>query len=99
MEPNVIGFSEIDETKRALVGGKGVNLGELSRIEGIRVPGGFCVTTAAYQRVVGGNDEFGGLLHQLSLLKPDDREETFYGARHQSYQVIAFSAGQKPQRR
>lgn len=75
MEPNVIGFSEIDETKRALVGGKGVNLGELSRIEGIRVPGGFCVTTAAYQRVVGGNDEFGGLLHQLSLLKPDDREE------------------------
>ena len=38
---------EIDRTMLALVGGKGANLGELSRIEGIRVPEGFCVTTEA----------------------------------------------------
>ena len=39
----VLDFEEIDQTKVALVGGKGAHLGELSRIEGIRVPGGFCV--------------------------------------------------------
>ncbi len=42
-----LGFQEIDRTMLALVGGKGANLGELSRIEGIRVPEGFCVTTEA----------------------------------------------------
>jgi rifampicin phosphotransferase len=41
----VVGFQEIDQTHAAIVGGKGAHLGELSRIEGIRVPAGFCVTT------------------------------------------------------
>ena len=35
----VLGFEEIDQTQVAVVGGKGAHLGELSRIEGIRVPG------------------------------------------------------------
>jgi phosphoenolpyruvate synthase/pyruvate phosphate dikinase len=46
----VLAFHEIDRTQIASVGGKGAHLGELSRIEGIRVPAGFCVTTAAFQR-------------------------------------------------
>jgi rifampicin phosphotransferase len=37
---NVLGLEEIDQTQVALVGGKGAHLGELSRIEGIRVPAG-----------------------------------------------------------
>ncbi|HEY0722823.1 MAG TPA: PEP/pyruvate-binding domain-containing protein, partial [Pyrinomonadaceae bacterium] len=48
-----LGFQEIDQTKLALVGGKGANLGELCRIEGIKVPEGFCVTTEAYKSIVG----------------------------------------------
>ena len=51
-ERYVLGLEEIDRTQVALAGGKGANLGELSRIEGIRVPAGFCVTTAAFQRVM-----------------------------------------------
>ena len=43
----VLGFQEIDHAQVAVVGGKGASLGELSRIEGIRVPAGFCVTTDA----------------------------------------------------
>ena len=43
----VLGFQGIDETQVAVVGGKGAHLGELSQIEGIRVPPGFCVTTDA----------------------------------------------------
>ena len=48
----VVGFEEIDATQAAVVGGKGAHLGELSRIDGIRVPAGFCVTTDAFRRVV-----------------------------------------------
>jgi phosphoenolpyruvate synthase/pyruvate phosphate dikinase len=50
--PYVLDLRELDRSKLAVVGGKGANLGELSRIEGIRVPPGFCVTTHAFQRAV-----------------------------------------------
>jgi len=74
MNSYVLDFQEIDKTKLMVVGGKGLNLGELSRIEGIRVPEGFCVTTEAYKRNIGHNEEFNILLDQLSALKVDDRE-------------------------
>ncbi|ATW26653.1 phosphoenolpyruvate synthase [Candidatus Formimonas warabiya] len=74
MNSYVLGFREIDQTKLATVGGKGANLGELSRIEGIQVPEGFCVTTDAYKEMIGNNEEFNSLLKQLSLLKADNRE-------------------------
>ncbi|MCG9968858.1 phosphoenolpyruvate synthase [Pelotomaculum terephthalicicum JT] len=74
MNPYVLDFQEIDKTKLIVAGGKGANLGELSRIEGIRVPEGFCVTTEAYKRIIGHNEEFHALLEQLSLIKLEDRE-------------------------
>ena len=40
-------FSEIDDEDLSRVGGKGLNLGKLTRA-GFRVPQGFCVTTDAY---------------------------------------------------
>ena len=48
----VLELEEIDRTQVALVGGKAAHLGELSRIEGIHVPAGFCVTTDAFRRIV-----------------------------------------------
>jgi len=48
----VLGLDEIDRTQVDLVGGKGANLGELSRIEGVRVPAGFCITTDAFRRII-----------------------------------------------
>ncbi len=41
MSSLVLGFQEIDKTQILLVGGKGLNLGELSKIEGIQVPKDF----------------------------------------------------------
>jgi phosphoenolpyruvate synthase/pyruvate phosphate dikinase len=70
----VLGFQEIDQTQVAVVGGKGVHLGELSRIEGIRVPAGFCVTTDAFQRIMAEAPSVVARLDRLSRLKPDDRE-------------------------
>src|SRR5256885_14460164 len=48
---SVLRFHEIDQTQVAVVGGKGAHLGELSRIEGIRVPAGYCVTADAFRRI------------------------------------------------
>src|SRR5438552_6075645 len=58
-----------------VVGGKGANLGELSKIEGIRVPHGFCISTEAYKRIIGETSSMNALLDQLSLLKVEDRDK------------------------
>src|ERR1700738_712682 len=70
----VLDFQEIDQTQVAVVGGKGAHLGELSRIEGLRVPPGFCVTTDAFQRIMAEAPSIDDQLDRLSRLKPDDRE-------------------------
>jgi rifampicin phosphotransferase len=70
----VLGLQEIDQTQVAVVGGKGAHLGELSRIEGLRVPAGFCVTTDAFQRIMAEAPSIDDRLDRLSRLKPDDRE-------------------------
>ena len=75
MSSYVLGFQDIDKTKRMVVGGKGANLGELSRIDGIRVPEGFCITTEAYKRIISQAPEFQELLEHLSLFKMEDREK------------------------
>ncbi|TMC61631.1 MAG: phosphoenolpyruvate synthase, partial [Chloroflexota bacterium] len=69
----VLGFQEIDQTQVAIVGGKGAHLGELSRIEGIRVPAGFCVTTDAFRQIMAGAPSIDERLDRLLRLNPDDR--------------------------
>jgi hypothetical protein len=66
----VLGFREIDQTQDAVVGGKGAQLGELSRIEGVRVPAGFCVTTDAFRRIVAEAPSIDDRLERLSRLDP-----------------------------
>jgi pyruvate,water dikinase len=75
MSSYVLGFKEIDRTNLMAVGGKGANLGELSRIEGIRVPDGFCITTEAFKKIVGETSSINELLDRLSLLKVEDRDK------------------------
>jgi rifampicin phosphotransferase len=74
MRNYVLGLQEIDQTQVAIAGGKGAHLGELSRIEGIRVPAGFCVTTDAFRRIMAEGRSIDDLLARLSRLDPDDRE-------------------------
>lgn len=50
MSSFVLDFQEIEKTQLSLVGGKGLNLGALSNIQGIQVPEGFCVTTVGYEK-------------------------------------------------
>src|SRR5271156_6276249 len=69
----VLGLEEIGKTQVALAGGKGANLGELSRIEGIRGPAGFCVTTDAFRRIMTTAPGMDDPLDRLSRRDPEDR--------------------------
>jgi rifampicin phosphotransferase len=73
-ERYVLGLEEIDRTQAAIAGGKGANLGELTRIDGIDVPAGFCVTTDAFRRIMTAVPGIGDQLGRLSRLDPDDRQ-------------------------
>ncbi|MGW7596468.1 rifamycin-inactivating phosphotransferase [Streptomyces antimycoticus] len=73
-ERYVLDLREVAETQVAVVGGKGGHLGGLSRIEGIRVPDGFCVTTDAFRRIMAEVPSIDDQLDQLSCVNPDDRE-------------------------
>ena len=73
-ERYVLDLEEVDEAQIAVVGGKGAHLGALSRIEGVRVPAGFCVTTDAFRRIIAEAPSIDERLDRLSRLNADDRE-------------------------
>jgi pyruvate,water dikinase len=64
----VLDLGEVGGSQVGVVGGKGAQLGELARIEGVDVPAGFCVTTGAFRRAVAGIGR--GLGAELPM--PDD---------------------------
>lgn len=69
--PFVRWFASIGLADRAAVGGKGASLGELDRA-GLRVPPGFAVTTAAYERMLATLDRDGGIRARLAKLDAHD---------------------------
>ncbi|MGZ9584276.1 phosphoenolpyruvate synthase [Paenibacillus marinisediminis] len=75
MSTLVLDYQEIEKTQLWLVGGKGLNLGELSNIQGIQVPEGFCVTTVGYQQAIEQNETYHVLLDRLTMLKVEDRDQ------------------------
>ena len=74
IEQYVLDLQEVDEMLVAVVGGKGAQLGELSRIDGLRVPAGFCVTTEAFQRIMAEAPSIDDRIDRLSRLKAGARE-------------------------
>ena len=71
----VLGLKEVEKTHFALVGGKALNLGELSRMEGVQVPDGFCVTTEAYRLTVEHNITVQALMDRLAGLQAEERDQ------------------------
>ena len=74
MDGYVMDLREIDQAQVAAVGGKAAHLGELARMDGVRVPAGFCVTAAGFRRVVGAAPPVVARVDELSRVGPDDRE-------------------------
>ncbi|PGU39046.1 phosphoenolpyruvate synthase [Bacillus cereus] len=75
MSSFVLDFQGIENEQLSLVGGKGLNLGELTNIQGIQVPEGFCVTTVGYEKAIEQNEEIQTLLEQLTKLKKEERAQ------------------------
>ncbi|WP_286231913.1 phosphoenolpyruvate synthase [Neobacillus mesonae] len=75
MSSLALGFQEIEKTQLLLVGGKALNLGKLSKIQEIKVPEGFCITTVGYQKAIEQNETFQALLDQLTKLKVEYRDQ------------------------
>ncbi|MBC1290908.1 phosphoenolpyruvate synthase [Listeria booriae] len=75
MNNYVLEFEKIDQTNKALVGGKGANLGECAKISGVQVPTGFCLTIEAYQKAVSENEALQALLYQLSAQKITNQDQ------------------------
>lgn len=65
MTQMVVNLGVVDRSHVAQVGGKGAQLGELTRIDHITVPAGFCVTTEAFARVL---SQIPGLSERLATL-------------------------------
>jgi len=67
-------FSETNRSHLSVVGGKNASLGELISnlsASGIRVPGGFATTAAAFREFLRANDLTGPISGKLALLKKD----------------------------
>ncbi len=67
----ILWFDEIDKDDIALVGGKGANLGEMTKT-GFPVPEGFVVTAAAYDEFIGDNHLKTKIHQVLDSLDPRD---------------------------
>ncbi len=69
---SIVWFKEVDKNDIAHVGGKGANLGELTKI-GAPVPDGFIVTSQAYfdnLKVSGALDRIRGILYNVDVDNP-----------------------------
>ncbi|MGN6378670.1 MAG: rifamycin-inactivating phosphotransferase [Gaiellales bacterium] len=72
--PFVLPIEQIVATQLGSVGGKAAQLSELSRIEGVRVPPGFCVSTDAFWTALAATPSLGDGIDELSRCNPDDRD-------------------------
>lgn len=81
MNKYVLSFTEIDKAHLPLAGGKGANLGEMTKA-GLPVPTGFCISTFAYRTFIKASREMDGLFDQLDQLTYDELERIrFLGKR------------------
>jgi phosphoenolpyruvate synthase/pyruvate phosphate dikinase len=74
MEKYVLNFNEIDKSHLPYVGGKGANLGEMTKA-GLPVPQGFCVSTLAYRAFIQTSKIMNELFDQLDRVSQDNLEQ------------------------
>ncbi|MFZ5446357.1 MAG: phosphoenolpyruvate synthase [Myxococcota bacterium] len=75
MRRDVLSLEEAASSPVSLVGGKGAHLGALSRLDGIVVPPGVCVTTEVFRRALAHDPSLDERLDHLASLRPDAHDE------------------------
>lgn len=88
----MLDLGEVDATRIAAVGGKGANLGELAGLPGVRVPAGFCVTTAAFRRFLSGVPDVAARLARLAALDDPAAIREHSGELRRSLEATAVPA-------
>ncbi|NLM40593.1 MAG: phosphoenolpyruvate synthase [Firmicutes bacterium] len=88
MNSMIIGLSDIEDKDINLVGSKAHNLGKLTKIPIINVPGGFCVTVAAYREATAQSRVFQDLLCELDQLTPKQREQITHLSRRIREEIL-----------
>ena len=68
-QPNVVWFRDVGLDDLPLVGGKNASLGELIRLEGVKVPNGFVITTSAFESFMAPLK--GKIAEKIALLEKD----------------------------
>jgi pyruvate,water dikinase len=76
---DVVWFMEVDKEDLPLVGGKGANLGELTKLE-VPVPPGFIVTTQSYFHFLDESGLYSKIKGILSKLNTDDSKQLIRSA-------------------
>ncbi|HSG45630.1 MAG TPA: phosphoenolpyruvate synthase [Anaerolineales bacterium] len=71
--PIILPFNKIRASDLPLVGGKGANLGEMTHA-GFPIPGGFCLTTAAFRQFMDAHQNYDDIYQQLESIAADDVE-------------------------
>lgn len=76
MEDNyILFFDQIDKNALSLVGGKGANLGEMTKA-GFPVLSGFCITTEAYKEFLKSNNLTTSINETIKEANPDNINQT-----------------------
>jgi len=87
-KPLTAPFTEIDKEDLALVGGKGANLGEMTKA-GFPVPPGFAITVEAFDRFIDENslgDQINNILKKIDVHNSD--QSNFHGNKDGNSQSI-----------
>ena len=75
MDSYVVTFQAIDSSTPMLVGAKAATLAALTRIAGINVPDGFCISTEAFNNLIRTTPALDALLDQANLLTLNDHHQ------------------------
>lgn len=87
-KPFILWFSEVGKSNIPEVGGKGANLGELTKA-GIPVPNGFCVTAQAYYYFLEQTGISQKLNKILNGLNPEDNKKLNFAAKEIKKVIIS----------
>jgi pyruvate, water dikinase len=79
--PNVVWFKQVDKEDIPLAGGKGANLGEITRA-GFNVPPGFIVTSKAYFNFIRENNLETKIKHLLHTINFNDQKSLDQVSKH-----------------
>jgi len=86
--PLIIPLDDVDRTRSDDAGNKMANLGEIRNHLGIRVPGGFVISSRAFREFIGSNDLQAEIDRLMQSSPAEDMDQLFRLSAHIQQQII-----------